>query len=210
MAAETKKCLSNYDVIMHDGTGYPSFSKLINDCILEADKEIIIIANDKVRPTDFHVKKTLYLLTKGFGLVGLFHFAMFGFTKDLIRTIGFFDERFIGGGQEDRDFGRRLLERDIAVYLSEEVPYVYGKKSTWHAEKAVEFYNKKWEETSTNIKRKIDDEQYDYDLGPIIGEPKWMPFKNSLMIRSSLPSHKSLKFFNERPVDFSQMLCSEL
>jgi len=209
MAKETQKCLSEFDSKIFSGSNYPSFSKLINDCILSADKEIIIIANDKVRPESFHIKKILFLLNKGFGLVGLYHFGFFGFTKNLIRKIGFFDERFIGGGQEDRDFGRRLIEHDIAVYLSHETPYV-TMKSSWRGDLAESFYNKKWFEDGTRIRRLLEEEIYDYDLGPINGESHWMSFNDSMMIKTSLPSHKKLQFFNDKLVNFSQMKCSEV
>ena len=151
----------------------------------------------------------LFLLNKGFGFVGLYRFGFFAFSKDLIRTIGFFDERFIGGGQEDRDFGRRLLESDIAIYESPEAPYEY-KKSSWNGEKAVKFYNEKWNETETHWKRLLPDDKYEYYLGNKIKEHNWMSFKNSLLSRSSLPSHQKLKFFNDKSIDLSKLGCSEI
>ena len=205
----TRECLKDFECVIHDGTGYPSFAKLINDCIIEAKDEIVIIANDKVRPTAEHIKKTLFLLKRGFGFVGLYRFGFFGFSKDLIRTIGFFDERFKGGGQEDRDFGRRLLEHDIAIYESAETPYQWIK-SSWRGDEAVKFYNQKWQETNTHWKRLLLDEQYSYDLGPITNEYEWMPFKNSLLSKSSLPSHQQLKYFNDKPIDLSNLKCSEI
>jgi GT2 family glycosyltransferase len=134
LANKTRECLKDFDCIMHDGTGCPSFSKLINGAIMKAEQEIVIIANDKVRPKPEHIRKMIFLFNKGFGFVGLFRFGFFGFSKDLIRTIGFFDERFIGGGFEDVDFGRRLLEADIAIYESPEVPYEH-MKSSWDGTK---------------------------------------------------------------------------
>ena len=209
LAQEAKNCLPELNVTIFDGQNYLSYAKLINDCILSAKEEIVIILNHKVRSNPFYINKMLYLLSKGFGLVCLKNFHFYGFEKDLIRTVGFFDERFIGGTQEDRDFGRRILEHDIAIYESSETPEIYIE-SSWNNSKAIEFYNKKWQESSTSWKRLLLDEQYDYDLGPTISNCKWMPFKNSLLSRSSLPSHRQLKFFNDKPVNFSNLGCSEI
>lgn len=210
MASETKKCLHEFDCIIHDGNGYSSFSKLINDCILKADKEIVIIANDKVRPSSSHIKKMIYLLNKGFGLVGLYRFGFFGFTKNLIRTIGFFDERFIGGGYEDADFGKRCLEANIAIYESPETPYINNLKSSWNYSRAEIFNKQKWYQSNDTWNRLLPEEIYTYDLGEKTNEEKWMPFSSSMLSKSSLPSHLSLKIFNEKPIDLSQLKCSEI
>lgn len=210
MAKETQNCFKEYHSIIHDGTGYPSFSKLINDCIVKTDTEIVIIANDKVRANSSHINKMLFLLKKGFGFVGLYRFGFFAITKNLIRTIGFFDERYVGGGYEDSDFGKRCLEYDIAIYESPEAPYVSTMKSSWNYERAYIFYKQKWDITPTHWTKILLDEKYDYDLGPIVGEPKWMSFSQSMLSKSSIINHQQLKFFNNKPVDFSKMLCSEI
>ena len=209
LAREARDCLKNFDAKIFDGKGYPSYAKLINDCILDAEEETVIILNHKVRPSHFHVTKMMYLLSKGYGLVCLRNFHFYGFSKNLIRTVGFFDERFKGGGQEDRDFGRRLLEADISIYETVEVPEIQ-MKSSWNSEEALKFYNKKWQETATDWKRMLPDEKYDYDIGSITDTCSWMSFKHSLLSRTSLPGHRQLKTFNGKPVDFSQLGCSEI
>ena len=210
MAEETRKCLKDFNCYMLDGAGYPSFSKLINDCILKADKETVIIANDKVRPNSDHIKKMLFLLKKGFGFVGLFRFGFFGLTKNLIRTIGFFDERFLGGGFEDSDFGKRFIEHDIAIYESPEVPYIGNVKSSWNNKTAEEFYKKKWHISETHWKRLLENEKYDYDLGNFVGNANWLPYKYSLLSKSSIVGHLKLKMFNDKPIDLSYLKCSEI
>jgi hypothetical protein len=83
-------------------------------------------------------------------------------------------------------------------------------KSSWSGVKAQEFYSKKWYQTPIELKRLLPDEKYEYDLGSKINNYKWMPFKHSLLSRSSLPSHQQLKFVNSKPVDFSNLGCSEM
>ncbi len=205
MAMKTQHGISEYESYIHDGTGYPSFAKLINDCIRFAKNEIIIIANDKVRPENHHIKKMISLLKRGFGLVGMYHFGFFGMKKELIRHIGWFDERYIGGNYEDVDFGRRLLEANIAVYISDEVEYEF-KKSSWDSSQAVEWYDKKWYQTEESWGRKLPENNYAYDIGIKNPNKKWLPFKNSIMLESSAIGHRRLKLFNDKPVDFSGIL----
>jgi len=209
LAKEAKDCLPGFDITIFNGKGYPSYSKLINDCILAAKEEIVIIMNHKIRPTSFHIHKIIELLNKGYGLVSLQNFYFYGFKKDLIRTIGFFDERFIGGGYEDADFGKRFIENDIALYIGVEAPLL-RMKTTWNFDKSHEFYIKKWEETRTGWKRLLPDEKYDYDLGPMVNENNnWMPFKNSLLCKTSLLCHKQIKYFNDKSINLFDLGCSE-
>ena len=49
LAQQAKNCLPGLPVKIFDGTGYPSYAKLINDCIMSTDKEIVIILNHKIR-----------------------------------------------------------------------------------------------------------------------------------------------------------------
>jgi GT2 family glycosyltransferase len=208
LGQQAKNCLPGLNVTIFNGNGYLSYAKLINDCILSAKEEVVIILNHKTRPSPLHIYKIMHLLHMGYGLVCLQYFHLYGFKKDLIRKIGFFDERFIGGGQEDRDFCRRLIENDIAIYESAEVPEVY-MKSSWNGSTALDFYTKKWSETQTHWKRILPDEQYDYDLGPTVSSNcNWLPFKNSILLKTSLPSHKQVKYFNDKPIDLSNLSCS--
>lgn len=166
-------CLKDINSRIYDGTNYPSFSKLINDCITSSKYETIIINNDKARPTPEAVEKILAMLKDGWGLVALYRFGFFGFKKDLIRKIGFFDERYVGGGYEDCDFVRRLKEADIGYYESEEIDYIYLPTS-WNYETtniARNHFLYKWKETCTSnseivITRQLAEEDYKYNIGP--------------------------------------------
>lgn len=184
LANETKNCFKNYDCIIHDGKKYPSFSKLINDCIIECPTEIVIIANDKVRGNNSHVEKMVGLINEGYGIVGLYAFGFFGFKKDLIRKIGFFDERYLGGGFEDRDMIIRLNEANIAYYETRETPYL-NITSSWNYTRidslAEKHYNNKWKDcmvvnpdapqtaNTGGIKRMLNEENYEYKIGEYLG-----------------------------------------
>jgi hypothetical protein len=162
LAQQAKNCLWGLEATIFDGRGYPSYAKLINDCILSAKEEIVIIINHKVRAHPLDVYKMLHLISKGYGLVCMRNFFFYGFKKDLIRKVGFFDERFIGGGCEDSDLIRRLIENKIGWYDSVETALVI-MPSSWDQTKAYEFFHKKWKDLA--LERLLPDEKYEYDLG---------------------------------------------
>jgi len=174
-----EKSISPEKVNYFDGTGYPSFSKLVNSCTAAADTEIVIIMSDKVIPTADNVKKVVSLVEQGYGFVALYRFAFFGFKKELMRKIGMMDERFIGGGYEDDDFYIRLHEANIAMYITEEVEYVKSS-SSWNYDQSRLHFLQKWIDTehpnynpeakasSEFVKRKLPEELCHYDLGPSI------------------------------------------
>ncbi|SDI23695.1 glycosyltransferase family 2 protein [Desulfosporosinus hippei] len=183
-------CLKAHNYRVFDGRNYPSFSKLVNDCIISSKHETIIICNEKARPTPQAVGKILVMLNEGWGIVALFRFGFFGFKKDLIRKIGFFDERFIGGGYEDVDFARRLKEANIGYYESEEIQYIHLPTS-WNYEKtnfSRNQYFRKWKEAANIITRQLAEEDYPYDLGPF-QNTKFIEFEKSVL----LPYHGNIK-----------------
>lgn len=190
LCRDAKLCLKDHNFRVFDGTNYPSFSKLVNDCITSSKHETIIICNEKARPTPQAVEKILVMLSEGWGIVALFRFGFFGFKKDLIRRIGFFDERFIGGGYEDVDFARRLKEANIGYYESEEIEYIYLPTS-WNYEKtnlSRNQYFRKWKEEANLITRQLAEEDYPYDLGPF-QNTKFIEFEKSIL----LPYHGDIK-----------------
>ena len=146
------------------GKNYPSFSKLVNDVILKAKEEIVIFCSHKVRPTINDVEKLVSLLNEGYGLVGLYRLAFFGMRKELIRRIGFFDERFIGGEYEDNDFVIRLNEANVAYYEDESVVY-HSNKSTWDNSRTKKIFESKWYFTGNTINRLLPELKFDYNLG---------------------------------------------
>ena len=168
---ETCEYLVKIDEVpfIKNGTGYPSFAKLINECVHECPTEIIIICNDKARPEKEHIKKTLELINNGYGFVGLYCFGFFGFKKELYRKIGPLDERYIGGNYEDCDYMRRLNEGNIASYFSYEIPYLEHVVSSWSKHLSLLHYNNKWDNSKCEegiCTRLLPEEAYDYDFGP--------------------------------------------
>jgi hypothetical protein len=149
-----------------DGTGYPSFSNLVNSCVASADTETVILMSDKVIPTNNDVHRLLELLNQGYAMVAFYRLAFFGFKKQLLRKIGMFDERFVGGGFEDDDFYIRLKEANLGVYITHEIPYTKSS-SGWNYNLAQGHFVDKWGNIteSGQVKRMLSEEQYNYKLG---------------------------------------------
>ena len=168
-------------VIKKDGDNYPSFSRLVNHSILLTKTESVIICSDRCKPTREEIYKTMNLIDKGYGFVGLWRFGFFGFKKQLIQRVGFLDENFVGGGYEDSDFMRRLKEADIAYHESEEGEY-RGGASRW--KKNATYFNSKWSEDEDSVTRLLPDPVYDYDIGewPKSSFLKW---KDSVVLPAS-------------------------
>jgi len=194
LAKEAQNTLFPYEAKIYDGTGYESFSKLINHCIKNSENEIIIIVSDKVRATPELINKTIKLLNEGYGLVGLWRFAFFGFKKDLIRKIGWFDERFIGGGYEDNDFILRMKEANIAYYATEEAPYNFIPTS-WSYSQSRDFYYKKWNVSNfpDYIIRTLNEEIYDYKIKEKTIQTEFLQFKDSITCKYSDEKWISMK-----------------
>jgi predicted glycosyltransferase involved in capsule biosynthesis len=167
-----QESLQPEQVTLFDGSRCQSFAKLVNSCVEQAPTEIVIMMSDKVLPTAEHVKKILELIKQGYGIVGLYRFAFFGFKKELFRRIGPLDERFVGGGYEDDDFYIRLKEANISMYLSEEVQYNKSQSSWNYALSKPHFINKwlpNFDSTiklhHNKIKRLLPEELHSYNFG---------------------------------------------
>lgn len=156
-----------------DGTGYPSFSKLVNSCVAASPTEIVVIFSDKMMPTSRNIQKLVKLVEDGHAFVGMYRFGFFGFKKELFRQIGMMDERYLGGWHEDDDMYLRLGEAGLSAYITEEVEYARGP-SGWAHGAAIAHYRKKWNLTNPGIThanelmRTVSEETYNYDLGPSI------------------------------------------
>lgn len=157
-----------------DGRGYPSFSKLVNSVIASSTTETIIITSHKARPSSEHVHKMVNLLNSGYGFVALHRFAFFGFKKELFRRIGMFDERYVGGGFEDYDLIVRLIEANIAAFITLEAPYIPAP-SSWNYMSAYPHWCTKWkhywregDNIPYKLERTMPEETYEYDLGPAV------------------------------------------
>jgi len=190
LSREAQLCVKEFNNRLFNGAGYLSFSKLINDCIVSSGFEKIIICNDKARPANAAVVKILTMLDEGWGVVALYRFGFFGFKKDLIRKIGFFDERYTGGGYEDNDIILRLKEADVSYYENEEIEYIYLPTS-WNYEissSAADHYYAKWKLENDTYTRRLPEEDYEYDIGPF-KNTGFTAFEKSVL----LPVRRNLK-----------------
>jgi len=107
---------------------YPTYSQLINHSIVTSPTEWIILINDRCSPQPEEIKKMLNLLENGFSCVLLYNVGFMGFSKELVRQIGWWDERFIQGW-EDRDWVWRIKLNNLALYESQEAQYDYSWRS---------------------------------------------------------------------------------
>lgn len=179
--SKIKESILPESVSYFDGTGYSSFSKLVNDCVLQAPSEIVIIMSDKVTPIAENVQKLVSLLNEGYAFVGLYRLGFFGFKKELLRQIGMFDERYIGGGFEDDDFYIRLKEANLAMYITHEVEYT-KTISSWNYSQSAVHFNNKWGDIRTKevICRNMSEDNYNYNLGNSI-PVKFLSWEHSVI-----------------------------
>jgi hypothetical protein len=143
---------------------YASYSELINDSVVSSPSEWVILINDRTHPTVESVKKMISLLESGFACVLLYNVGFMGFSKELIRKIGWWDQRFLFGGWEDRDWVWRLQKANLAIYESQEVQYDMDWKSPLNvvgANLSGQFFDKKYDISHyAKIYQRLPEEQY--------------------------------------------------
>jgi len=108
---------------------YDSYSKLINHSVATSPTEWVILINDRALPTVDEVEKMINLLQNGYACVLLYNVAFMGFSKELIRKIGWWDQRFTWAGWEDRDWVWRMCASNLAIYESQESTYDWSWKT---------------------------------------------------------------------------------
>ncbi|NBO99285.1 MAG: NAD-dependent epimerase/dehydratase family protein [Proteobacteria bacterium] len=173
------------------GKDYPSFSKLVNDCITLSPTEIVIFCSHRVRPTPKDIERLLQRIDDGYGLATLYRLGCFGLRKELVRRMGFFDERFLIGGWEDNDFFLRLQEADIAYFEDESIPYIGGESLWKHPEdkplKSKQHYNAKWDrnETFMTMSRLLPEITH-YDIGESDKSVVFKKWSESHLLRFSM------------------------
>jgi hypothetical protein len=145
---------------------YPSYSQLMNHAIATSKYEFMIFANDRTTVSVEETLKIVNLLENGFACVYLYNVGYMGFSKELVRQIGWWDERFLLGGWEDRDWTFRLAQSNLALYESQEASYDYSWKSPLqeigHQCRLSEpHWNAKWDTSNINyITQRISNEDY--------------------------------------------------
>lgn len=124
----------HYKVML--GNNVKSFSELVNKCINDCTTEIMIFCSHRVKPSEEDIFRLVSKINEGYGYVGLYRFACFGIHKKVIDKIGYFDENFVAG-YEDDDFRIRLNYFNIGFYEDHSVKYTAGP-TTWTNNRSVE------------------------------------------------------------------------
>lgn len=161
---EIKSLLPNMGINHFDGSNYDSCSKLMNDVIVNCPTETVFVIHDKMRPIESDIYRTLEYIVDGHGMAWLWPFGFGAFNKEVIRQVGFYDERFVGGQYEDCDMIRRFMEKDISLVMLHDVKRIEVPTS-WRPWMAEMFYRQKWG-GENSMSRMLDDEKYLYDIGP--------------------------------------------
>lgn len=142
---------------------YDSYSKLINHSVATSPTEWIILINDRTVPTAEEVEKMIDLLEKGYACVLLYNVGFMGFSKELIRKIGWWDQRFAWAGWEDRDWVWRICMNNFAIYESEEATYDRSWKSPLYnsTEDATNHWYNKYHQYDDAIYKNLPEETYE-------------------------------------------------
>lgn len=162
----------NNRIDRHPGA-YDSYSELINEAVSTSPTEYVILINDRVHPKPHELMHIIDLLENGYAAATKYSVAFMGLSKELFRKIGFWDERYFGGGFEDDEFVIKLRLNDLAYYESEEGTYDMNWQTQLRpsggercARSQPHFMNK-WRHSDTEIRQVMADENYSkYDLGP--------------------------------------------
>ena len=145
------------------------FSEILNSSIFESAHEFNIILNHKMQPEEMHIVKILNLLSLGYGMAAVGSFHLFGFSKELFRIIGHWDERFTPGEYEDCDFLIRIHEANIAWFLSKELKDHQNIGSGFGgSDLPRQWFRKKWGlENSHDLSKytRFEQEQVKYNFG---------------------------------------------
>ena len=165
---------------------YSSFSELVNSAVHESLHERVVLVNDKVIPKAGDLLRMLDLLDAGFGYVGLYSIGFCALTKGLMKKVGWFDERYLGGGYEDDDFILRMKLNDIAVFESHECDYDYvtikSKQSVSSPlSKSGPHFENKWRFEENAVKKVLPEEKYEkYDVSTALTN-HWLPWRASVL-----------------------------
>jgi len=169
---------------------YPSYSQLINHAIATSPTQFFILINDRTHPKVFEVEKIINHLENGFACSLMYNVGFMGFSRELVRKIGWWDERFLNGGWEDRDWIFRLKQHNLAIYESQEATYDYSWKSPLQVVDNCKLSNAHWYSkytiASDTIVKNLKEERYEHwDL--FLGRPApavaaaWRPWSESIL-----------------------------
>jgi hypothetical protein len=183
---------------------YDSYSELVNDAIASSPTEIMVFLNDRVMPKVQDVEHMLWLLDNGYAAASKWSVAYIAYSKELIREIGWWDERYIGGGFEDDDFVLKLRLHNLAYYESEEGEYDQSWKSPLRPDggdkcaKSEPWFRQKWRYSTEEVRRVLPDENYEKYAGSIgernpeikDGWKDWNHSKIGIMFAERMITHR--------------------
>lgn len=180
---------------------YDSYSELINESIATSPTEFVILINDRTIPTVEEVEKILYHLENGFACSFMYNVGFMGFSKELVRKIGWWDQRYLGGGWEDVEWVYRLKMNNLALYESCDSNYEHHWKSPLQANdrcaRSTPFFSSKWIHHEDRIEQVLEDEKYD-KWDSKIGEKKetisktWNDWNSSVLNKNYDGPNKGL------------------
>jgi hypothetical protein len=150
------------------------------------------------------VEHMLWLLDNGYAAASKWSVAYIAYTKELIREIGWWDERYIGGGFEDDDFVLKLRLHNLAYYESEEGEYDQSWKSPLRPDggdkcaKSEPWFRQKWRYSTEEVRRVLPDENYEKYAGSLgernpeikDGWKDWNHSKIGIMFAERMITHR--------------------
>jgi hypothetical protein len=165
----------------HDGSNYPSWAKLQNDCIEKCKADVFIYVSHKNLLSRADLIKMISMINSGFGIVGLYDITTYAASMDFFRKVGLYDERYLQGGWEEIDLFWRCCQKNIGIYLNRE-SYFSNEPSTW-VNKGFEHYKKKWIVPEANssdnmLVKLVEEERYNYKIGDYKNK-KFLSWKDS-------------------------------
>jgi hypothetical protein len=171
---------------------YTSYSEMVNEAVATSKSEHLILINDRVIPKPKEILQMINHLENGFAASTFWSVAYMTTSKELFRVVGWWDQRFYGGGYEDDDYVIRLRANDVAYYESASGEYDKSFKTPIRVKdgdacsKSYSHFAQKWRITSNEIIRTIPEEKYE-KWDKLIGERRydisneWMKWNSSIV-----------------------------
>lgn len=193
----------------HPGS-YDTYSEMVNDAVSTSPDEFVVLINDRTFCNVEQTMKIVDLLQSGFAASTMYSVGYIGYSKELFRKIGMWDERFYGGGFEDDDFVIRLRHADFAYYESQEGRYDQSFKSHLRPAggdacmRSEPEFKKKWDVLDDRIVKKLPEVLgKKYYLGPERNDisETWKKWEDSVLGINFPVGNSRTKWFMRQPVD---------
>ncbi len=120
------------DIVVPSKSG---LAELWNWCVMLAPTDWVLICNDDITFNDGWIEYLeQQIATDKYDMIHLFHYGGMCIHKRLILKLGWFDERFRGGGFEDNDYQLRIYEAGLKhrVDMSHGFTHMDGKVEVGH------------------------------------------------------------------------------